>query len=139
MNSLPPSAPLPPAIERTALVRILEKLQGNSLTGPLRQNILHHMCFLHSCQTEVESAKIEAKLLMIPQAWESPARAAAADLNIPIMELHIQPNHPAGTLQCVEKMTSQQSAICYSGPEDCALLLHTSGTTSRPKFLKRNL
>ena len=78
---------------------------------------------------------LNAKALVVQQGVETPARAAAEARGIPVIELI--PSGPSGyfTLQPIGALTG---VAAHPGPaeaEDVALVLHTSGTTSRPKIV----
>jgi acyl-CoA synthetase (AMP-forming)/AMP-acid ligase II len=79
---------------------------------------------------------LNARALVIQQGMESPARAAAADRRIPIIEL-IPGEAAAGTftLRPAETLTGTPANPGLAEPGDIALVLHTSGTTSRPKIV----
>jgi oxalate---CoA ligase len=78
---------------------------------------------------------LNAKALVIQQGMDSPARAVAAERNIPIIEL--VPDGPAGhfTLVPASPLSSETAHPGEAQAEDIALVLHTSGTTSRPKIV----
>ncbi len=77
-----------------------------------------------------------AKTLVVEAGSESPARAVAEKLAIPVLELNWQDTDPAGLFQLSGEMTGLQShAAGWAGPADQGLVLHTSGTTSRPKIV----
>ena len=88
-------------------------------------------------------ADLNAKCLLIQHGMDSPARAVAAARNIQIVELH--PADAAGDFTLHSPLTGTpahpgpaHSGPAHSGPaeaEDVALVLHTSGTTSRPKIV----
>jgi len=80
---------------------------------------------------------LKAKALIAEAGVESPARAAAAALNIPIIELHPRRDSGAGdfVLEAPAKMLLPSGSPGLAKPEDLALLLHTSGTTSRPNIV----
>ncbi len=80
-------------------------------------------------------ADLNARALVIQQGMDSPARDAAAARNIPIIDL--VPGQIAGdfTLRPDPALTGAPSAAGLAGPDDVALVLHTSGTTSRPKIV----
>ena len=82
-------------------------------------------------------ADLKAKALIVEGAIDSPARSAAAALHIPIIELHPRRDSGAGdfTLEAPAKMLLPSGSPGFAEPEDMALLLHTSGTTSG-RFLK---
>jgi oxalate---CoA ligase len=79
---------------------------------------------------------LEPRALVIAAGMDSPARAVARRHGIPIIELVAELDQPAGTfkLQATGGATSP-AAGGMAEPDDVALLLHTSGTTSRPKLV----
>ena len=82
---------------------------------------------------------IEAKLLLIESGMESPARAVAARRGIPIVDVAPDLSAPAGSyrlLRAGEPVAAGKLGTGeFGGPQDVALVLHTSGTTSRPKIV----
>jgi len=74
---------------------------------------------------------LKPKLVIVAQGSDNPVRKAAAGLNIPVVEAVIGDDMPAGlfTLFDTEQDIEPASA------SDEALVLHTSGTTSRPKVV----
>ncbi|MFP6744545.1 MAG: acyl--CoA ligase [Alphaproteobacteria bacterium] len=84
-------------------------------------------------------ADIKAKALVVEQGSESPAVAAARDLGIAIHEIVVAADDPAGQFSFAGDSDGEAT---LAEPDDVALLLHTSGTTSRPKIVpltQRNL
>ncbi len=79
---------------------------------------------------------LNAKALLIEHGTDNPAREVAQTLNIPILEIDWAAGDPAGTF-CILGDTQIGTTINggFSRPEDGALVLHTSGTTSRPKIV----
>ena len=76
------------------------------------------------------------RALVLAEGDDSPARAAAATLGVPVLEIHADPESPAGTFDFATAPTGATAAHGgMAGPDDIALLLHTSGTTSRPKLV----
>jgi acyl-CoA synthetase (AMP-forming)/AMP-acid ligase II len=78
---------------------------------------------------------LNAKALLIERGMDSPARAIAAARNIPVIELI--PGELAGDFT-LEAMSPMSGPAAHPGPaeaQDIALVLHTSGTTSRPKIV----
>jgi oxalate---CoA ligase len=79
------------------------------------------------------------RVLLLPAGGLPAARAAAAGLGVDIGELGVD----GGSLRIAGRaITAASAEVGEPGPEDVALLLHTSGTTSRPKqvpLLHRNL
>ncbi len=79
---------------------------------------------------------LEARALVIAAGLESPARAVAGRRGIPVIELVPQPDHPAGSFKLQTATARGTPSACgMAEPDDVALLLHTSGTTSRPKLV----
>ncbi|WP_257462766.1 acyl--CoA ligase [Archangium lipolyticum] len=80
---------------------------------------------------------LNARALVIQQGMESPARAVAAARGIPIIELVPDASGPAGvfTLKPERPLSGTPARAGFAGAEDVALVLHTSGTTSRPKIV----
>ena len=77
-----------------------------------------------------------AKALVLADGDDSPARAAAAALGIRILEIAHHPASPAGTFHFTsEPASTPTTRPGPATPDDIALLLHTSGTTSRPKLV----
>jgi acyl-CoA synthetase (AMP-forming)/AMP-acid ligase II len=81
---------------------------------------------------------LRAKLLIMAAGKDTPAEAVANKLGVPIARLVAHPEQGAGTFT-LEFPASMESkpvhAPRYATPDDIALVLHTSGTTSRPKIV----
>jgi acyl-CoA synthetase (AMP-forming)/AMP-acid ligase II len=90
---------------------------------------------------------LDAKALIVEEGSTSPAIDVARTLNIPVLTLVADPKGPAGdfTLRGPDGADVQVAADAtpdLAQPDDIALVLHTSGTTSRPKQVplrQRNL
>ncbi|HWA44038.1 MAG TPA: acyl--CoA ligase [Hypericibacter adhaerens] len=77
---------------------------------------------------------LEAKLLIVQAGVESPVRAVAERRGVPIVELTPVAGGPAGSFGLSRNgQPAPSAAASFAGPDDVALVLHTSGTTSRPK------
>ncbi len=79
-----------------------------------------------------------AKALIVQAGAETPAAAAAQAQGIPILRLLPVPDGCAGSFVLQAEGASLASAgtnPTWSGPDDAALVLHTSGTTARPKIV----
>ena len=76
---------------------------------------------------------LSAKALVVQQGAETPARAVAARLGVPVLEL--VPGEAAGsfTLEGGSPGTAARPGLAEG--DDVALVLHTSGTTARPKIV----
>ena len=80
---------------------------------------------------------LRAKALLVSANDDTAARAVAKRLNVPIIELHAAAGGPAGNFS-LEAGEGARTATSSTGPavsDDIALILHTSGTTSRPKIV----
>ncbi len=77
---------------------------------------------------------LNAKAVILMDGEDGPADAAAKKLGVKVLRLVADPDQPAGhfTLKADSTGTCDQSAPDAS---DVALILHTSGTTSRPKIV----
>src|ERR671936_1107208 len=86
---------------------------------------------------EFNLSDLRAKALVIEAGLESPARAVAAKLHIPVVELVAHREHGAGTftLRTVVKNGVGPFQAGFAEADDVALVLHTSGSTSRPKLV----
>jgi acyl-CoA synthetase (AMP-forming)/AMP-acid ligase II len=80
-----------------------------------------------------------AKALLVEQGSRSPAIQVAQASGIPLLELRTDPGEPAGKFdihplqEATLKPGNLQGGLAQA--EDVALVLHTSGTTSRPKMV----
>ena len=87
---------------------------------------------------------LKPKLLVVAQGKSSPAIDVAAKLGISVSRLVAQPERAAGTfvLEFADQPAKRGGTSRPATPDAEALVLHTSGTTSRPKIvplLQRNL
>jgi len=78
-----------------------------------------------------------AKALFVEAGSQSPAIAVARELGVSVYELTIPEGAPAGTFEIAGDVPAGGGAIetGVAAPDDVALVLHTSGTTSRPKIV----
>ncbi|HYV98529.1 MAG TPA: acyl--CoA ligase [Gemmatimonadaceae bacterium] len=80
---------------------------------------------------------LNAKLLIVAKGKESASIGVAEKLGVPVARLVAEPERGAGAFvlefegRRVDGSTGQRAV----GPDDIALVLHTSGTTSRPKIV----
>jgi len=80
---------------------------------------------------------LQPRALVLEGGVDSPARKVAAKLSIPVVELRPEPGQGAGKF-LLEAPAGLRGAAKSPGPgaaDDLALLLHTSGTTARPKLV----
>jgi|SRR5579883_2751987 len=78
---------------------------------------------------------LNAKALIVQSEIDSPARAVAMARNIKIIELVSIQQAEAGIFQLVGDTKLPPIDKGFAQSEDVALVLHTSGTTSRPKII----
>ena len=80
---------------------------------------------------------LRAKLLIVARGKDSPAIAVAQKLGVPIARLVAHPERGAGsfTLEYETDNSANAVPVRAAAPDDIALVLHTSGTTSRPKIV----
>jgi oxalate---CoA ligase len=81
---------------------------------------------------------LRAKLLIVAQGKDSPSVQVADKLGIPIARLVAHPEHGAGSFDLEfpsAPSTGPAKQATPPSPDDIALVLHTSGTTSRPKIV----
>lgn len=86
---------------------------------------------------EFYMSDLKAKLLIVAEGSESPAVAVAGKLGVSIAWLAPTPDQGAGSFSL--SFAADVSATAENGgparADDIALVLHTSGTTSRPKIV----
>ncbi len=78
---------------------------------------------------------LNAKALVVETGSDSPAVAAAQEHGIPILALEKDPNAGAGAFRLSAEPVGTTARPGWAEAEDIALVLHTSGTTSRPKIV----
>jgi oxalate---CoA ligase len=79
---------------------------------------------------------LNAKALVVQEGMESPAVAVANERNIPVIRLI--PHQGAGLFSLKPETKLSHNMTAHPGAaaaDDIALVLHTSGTTSRPKIV----
>jgi len=75
-----------------------------------------------------------AKALMVMADYDGPAFAAAKTLGMNIIRVNVADRAPAGHFTLSSDMSEATDARAPNA-DDVALILHTSGTTSRPKIV----
>ncbi len=76
-----------------------------------------------------------AKALIVEKGSASPAIGVAKKLNVPIHEISSNTDDPAGVFALPAGKGARPARGGMAEPGDIALVLHTSGTTSRPKIV----
>ncbi len=78
---------------------------------------------------------IGAKAIVIGKDEQGPSIAVAEKLGIAVLRLTFDPAEPAGTFAIDGPTVGPAISTGVAQGDDVALLLHTSGTTSRPKLV----
>lgn len=85
---------------------------------------------------------LDARAVIVPSGWDSPVREVAKKRGITVLELMDRAS-PDGRVFALDVSTSAPSSAKEQPSDDAiALILHTSGTTARPKMIRlsqRNL
>ena len=78
---------------------------------------------------------LNAKALVIQKGWDCPARAVAQKLGVPVLELVPDSFGGAGRFGLEGGSPATAANPGPAQADDVALVLHTSGTTARPKIV----
>ncbi len=79
---------------------------------------------------------LKARAIVLPMGYDGPALEAATKHNLTILRLSFAATDPAGSFTLTaEGSTDTAPDTAPATPDDIALILHTSGTTSRPKIV----
>jgi acyl-CoA synthetase (AMP-forming)/AMP-acid ligase II len=89
---------------------------------------------------------LRAAALVVARGAESPAIEVARRLGVRVLDLVVAPGAPAGAFELAPRDPAAETPECRepgaAHPDDVSMVLHTSGTTSRPKIVplsQRNL
>ena len=107
-------------------------IAGGATTAPLNPTYT-------ADEFEFYLSDLHAKVLVLEAGSDSPARAAAEKLGLPVAELEWDAKDKSGLFQLHGEAVGDPPP--NGGPaqaDDVALVLHTSGTTSRPKIVPLN-
>ncbi|HET7412885.1 MAG TPA: acyl--CoA ligase [Pararhizobium sp.] len=80
-----------------------------------------------------------AKALVVNADGHETAEGVAAKLGIPVLTIAVGEGMPAGAFTIEGEPVGATASPGFSGSDDIALVLHTSGTTSRPKIVPLSL
>ncbi len=80
-------------------------------------------------------ADLNPKVLIVQSGMNSAAIAVAEKLGISVIELVPKPTAAAGIFDLRDNVHPPTSDVGFPQADDIALILHTSGTTSRPKMV----
>ena len=78
---------------------------------------------------------LNASALIVQAGMETPAREVAAEFKIPVIDLVPDTEGPAGSFTLRTDISGKAASPGMAQADDVALILHTSGTTSRPKIV----
>src|SRR3712207_1965304 len=78
---------------------------------------------------------LKAKALVAQRGVETPARAVAERLGVPVLELVPETGSGAGSFSLEGGRAGPAARPGMAETDDVALVLHTSGTTARPKIV----
>jgi oxalate---CoA ligase len=81
---------------------------------------------------------LNAKALIVGRGSTSPAVEVAGKLGVPVIDLVSDASQPAGSFTLEPRRAGAAAPAARGGfaaPEDVSMVLHTSGTTSRPKIV----
>ena len=80
-----------------------------------------------------------AKAIVVDETGHEAAQAVAAKLGLPVLTLTVAAETPAGAFTLAGDTIGETARPGFSDDDDTALVLHTSGTTSRPKIVPLSL
>jgi acyl-CoA synthetase (AMP-forming)/AMP-acid ligase II/thioesterase domain-containing protein/acyl carrier protein len=90
---------------------------------------------LNECDYASQFLRLQPAAVILQRGFESPATAAARRLTLPIIELSVVPGGGAGEFTLDGDRLLRPVSGGFSGPDDVAMMLSTSGTTSWPKLI----
>ena len=86
-------------------------------------------------ELEFYLADLGARALLVQVGESSPAVDVARARGTPLIEVGPRPGEPAGVFTTCGPHLGAPGGVAPAEPNDIALVLHTSGTTSRPKLV----
>jgi acyl-CoA synthetase (AMP-forming)/AMP-acid ligase II/acyl carrier protein len=75
-----------------------------------------------------------AQAVLLRRDEQGPVRAVAAEMGLALLEIE-SGRARAGQFRVVSRLSRADAAPAFSAPHETALVLHTSGTTARPKIV----
>ncbi len=78
---------------------------------------------------------LRARALLLPEGDSSPVRAVAEELGLTVIDVRIDRERPAGCFDLATAVHGTPMWVEADMDRKTALILHTSGTTSRPKIV----
>ncbi|RYH12101.1 acyl--CoA ligase [Tropicimonas sp. IMCC6043] len=78
---------------------------------------------------------LKARAIVLPEGADGPALSAARRFDLPVLWLTADPDAAAGRFTLRAESAGTPADTAAPRADDTALILHTSGTTSRPKIV----
>jgi acyl-CoA synthetase (AMP-forming)/AMP-acid ligase II len=78
---------------------------------------------------------LRAEAVIVFEDTQSPAREAALELGLMVIDISVDARSPAGTFRFTRENPAPNSLPDPASSSSIALVLHTSGTTSKPKIV----
>jgi acyl-CoA synthetase (AMP-forming)/AMP-acid ligase II/thioesterase domain-containing protein/acyl carrier protein len=106
-------------------------VSAGAVSAPLNPQLSRH-------ELEFFLDDLSPAALVVAEGLDTPARDVAARLRIPVVELGVDSSRSAGWFDLdLASVSGAHDAVAHtpSRPDDAALMLHTSGTTGRPKIV----
>lgn len=86
-------------------------------------------------ELEFYFSDLRPRVVVVGAELDSPARDVARALDIPVVDLIAREHEPAGRFRLESLAGARPVFDDPAGADDVALVLHTSGTTARPKMV----
>jgi len=90
---------------------------------------------LSAQEFEFSLRDFRARAVILPEAHDGQLSAIAASLGVTVLALRPDAAGPAGRFRLEGRSTTSARGATSPRPDDVALVLHTSGTTARPKIV----